>query len=605
MISSEFAARDFLFAIMVNISPDKWIMIAFEHRPRPLTIIKAVSPKKRRDLPRILNARVKISDQDLPVDYRLKELAMRRSSAFSIIALCAIVAASQAEAKLDLYIDKSTQQISVVRNGALLYLWPVSTGRDRFSTPSGVYAPERLEPIWYSKAYYNAPMPHAIFFHQGYAIHGSYDIARLGGPASHGCVRLHPQDAALLYAMVEQEGPGNTTIVVGGGSPNPLPPRYRDVEEPPRPPYLRDSATPRGAYPPDARMPPHYDASQDPYQYVDGPGRRRGDNNRLAMREAYPPNRPPAPLDAEAPFEPTPHLHGSYRPPLPRVDAEAPIEPALPPRASYRPPAPRRDAEAPFEPAPSLRGGYRLPAPRLDAEAPIESTLPPRGSYRLPVPRREAETPIDPALGPRGSYRLPVARREAEAPFEPALLPRGSYRLPAPRLDAEAPIEPALPPRGSYRLPAPRREAEAPIEPALGPRGSYRLPATTRPNSKCPTCSLNRASDEQPNRNVSANRKAKSLPPSLPSPSAPPASSLPPSEPSASSSPPSAPPASPQPSSASSASSTPATPQSSEQPLPSSGYKVLPRSYWAGASWRWRLKAEHEISVPALTSDSP
>jgi hypothetical protein len=32
----------------------------------------------------------------------------------------------------------------------------------------------------------------AIFFDYGFAIHGSNDISRLGGPPSHGCVRLHP-----------------------------------------------------------------------------------------------------------------------------------------------------------------------------------------------------------------------------------------------------------------------------------------------------------------------------------------------------------------------------------------------------------------------------
>src|SRR5260370_2889815 len=102
-----------------------------------------------------------------PVDYRLREHAMRRSSAITIIALGAAVAASDAEAKLDLFIDKSTQQISVSQNGRLLYVWPVSTGQDRFSTPSGVYTPERLERTWFSKAYYNSPMPMPSSFTMG------------------------------------------------------------------------------------------------------------------------------------------------------------------------------------------------------------------------------------------------------------------------------------------------------------------------------------------------------------------------------------------------------------------------------------------------------
>jgi lipoprotein-anchoring transpeptidase ErfK/SrfK len=67
---------------------------------------------------------------------------------------------------------------------------------------------------WYSRVYYHAPMPHAIFFHGGYAIHGSYEISRLGGPASHGCVRLHPAAAAILFALVQRDGMGHTIIVV-------------------------------------------------------------------------------------------------------------------------------------------------------------------------------------------------------------------------------------------------------------------------------------------------------------------------------------------------------------------------------------------------------
>jgi lipoprotein-anchoring transpeptidase ErfK/SrfK len=67
---------------------------------------------------------------------------------------------------------------------------------------------------WLSRIYYNSPMPHAIFIYGGIAIHGSYDIARLGGPASHGCIRLHPTDAATLFGLVQREGMRNTTVVV-------------------------------------------------------------------------------------------------------------------------------------------------------------------------------------------------------------------------------------------------------------------------------------------------------------------------------------------------------------------------------------------------------
>ena len=310
---------------------------------------------------------------------------MRRSSAITIIALGVAVVASDANAKLDLFIDKSVQQIAVLQNGRLLYVWPVSTGLDRSSTPSGVYTPERLERMWFSRAYYNSPMPHAIFFHHGYAIHGSYDITQLGGPASHGCVRLHPQDAAMLFAMVEQEGPGNTTIVVGdGGSPSPAPPRSRDWDDPSRsPPYGREVGLTRGPYyPPGPQAPPYYND-----RYAVGPGPWRGDIGPSPMREPYQTNRPPAlRRDAQAAVEPTPGRSNSYRPPATTAAAAKPNSKCAtcsPSRASDElpnrhvsvsdtarlPPAPLLSAPLPPPPPPS-------PPPPSASSQPALSLLP-------------------------------------------------------------------------------------------------------------------------------------------------------------------------------------------------------------------------------------
>lgn len=130
------------------------------------------------------------------------------------VALAWTIPFASAEAKLDILVDKVTQRMLVIQDGYIRYMWPVSTGRDNMATPNGVYIPQRLERSWFSNAYYNSPMPFSIFFHNGYAIHGSYAIDRLGGPASHGCVRLHPHHAAVLFDLVQQEGPGNTKIEI-------------------------------------------------------------------------------------------------------------------------------------------------------------------------------------------------------------------------------------------------------------------------------------------------------------------------------------------------------------------------------------------------------
>ena len=110
-------------------------------------------------------------------------------------------------------IDKSSQRMSVSVNGATRYNWPVSTGRDGYGTPSGVFQPQRLARRWYSRKYYNSPMPYSIFFYYGFAIHGTSDLARLGGPASHGCVRLSHRTRRRCLRWCSAT-PRNTRIMV-------------------------------------------------------------------------------------------------------------------------------------------------------------------------------------------------------------------------------------------------------------------------------------------------------------------------------------------------------------------------------------------------------
>jgi hypothetical protein len=126
------------------------------------------------------------------------------------------VAGADAQAGVVITVDKSAQRLTVDVNGVTRYQWPVSTARWGYRTPNGSYRPERLERKWYSRKYDWSPMPHSIFFHHGYAIHGSTEVSRLGRPASHGCIRLHPRNAATLYELVKQNA-GNTRIVVTGG----------------------------------------------------------------------------------------------------------------------------------------------------------------------------------------------------------------------------------------------------------------------------------------------------------------------------------------------------------------------------------------------------
>jgi hypothetical protein len=117
-------------------------------------------------------------------------------------------------------IDKTKQKMTVFLDGVEKYDWPVSTGKAGYSTPSGTYTATSMNEVWYSKQYDNAPMPHSVFFmRDGHAIHGSYEVKNLGKPLSHGCVRISPENAATLYALVAKNGLENTQVVLTGTTP--------------------------------------------------------------------------------------------------------------------------------------------------------------------------------------------------------------------------------------------------------------------------------------------------------------------------------------------------------------------------------------------------
>ena len=97
---------------------------------------------------------------------------------------------------------------------AKTFIWKVSTGRQGYRTPTGAWNPTWLSIDHRSKTYDNAPMPFAVFFTGGYAVHATDAVARLGQPASHGCVRLAPENAAMFFDLVKTYGKANTKIVI-------------------------------------------------------------------------------------------------------------------------------------------------------------------------------------------------------------------------------------------------------------------------------------------------------------------------------------------------------------------------------------------------------
>lgn len=111
-----------------------------------------------------------------------------------------------AEAAVRISIDLSTQRMHVTNGAGESATWAVSTARSGYVTPRGTFRPYSLRRMHYSRKYHMSPMPHSIFFLGGYAIHGTGSVSQLGRPASHGCIRLAPGNAAKLFAMVQREG---------------------------------------------------------------------------------------------------------------------------------------------------------------------------------------------------------------------------------------------------------------------------------------------------------------------------------------------------------------------------------------------------------------
>ena len=146
---------------------------------------------------------------------------MLRIFASVLIAALLLVGPARAQATVVVTVDKTEQRLNVTVDGAPRYSWPVSTARWGYRTPNGTYRPQWFARKWYSRKYDWSPMPYSIFFNGGYAIHGSYEISRLGRPASHGCIRLHPSNAAVLFALVKANMNDTRIVVTGASAPPP------------------------------------------------------------------------------------------------------------------------------------------------------------------------------------------------------------------------------------------------------------------------------------------------------------------------------------------------------------------------------------------------
>ena len=245
-------------------------------------------------------------------------------SASLATATLALPLASQARAEILVNIDKSTQSMTVAVDGSPRYIWPVSTGRPGYDTPNGSFKVNRMDADHLSQEWDNAPMPHTMFFDMhGHAIHGFFDVKHLGMAVSHGCVRLSPDHAAMLFNLVSTEGMNETKVVVTGYTPAGRMPEV-----------ARRSAPAEQAAAPPMQIAPDYDQQQPPPGYdqpqpVPGYGQQTPPPGYGQQRAGYGqpspagyPPPPPAPYDAQAYYRQPPQ--GYYRQPQPSYYGQQP-----------------------------------------------------------------------------------------------------------------------------------------------------------------------------------------------------------------------------------------------------------------------------------------
>ncbi|MFV8248749.1 L,D-transpeptidase [Bdellovibrio bacteriovorus] len=118
---------------------------------------------------------------------------------------------------------KSSQRMYLYVNGSLRGSWLVSTGMAGYGTPNFDRHPNGRIYDRYSSSKFPGGdykglgnMPYAVFITGGFALHGTPqgNWSKLGTRASHGCIRMHPDNGYLFNRLVRSYGKANVWITV-------------------------------------------------------------------------------------------------------------------------------------------------------------------------------------------------------------------------------------------------------------------------------------------------------------------------------------------------------------------------------------------------------
>ena len=109
-------------------------------------------------------------------------------------------------------VDLTQQMLYVYRGSQLVTGFVISSGVRAFRTVTGIYKIYAKYPAidMRGPGYDLADVPYSMFFHKGYAIHGTYWHNNFGRPMSRGCVNMVTEESAWLY----ENAPVGTYVIV-------------------------------------------------------------------------------------------------------------------------------------------------------------------------------------------------------------------------------------------------------------------------------------------------------------------------------------------------------------------------------------------------------
>lgn len=131
--------------------------------------------------------------------------------------------ARQKQCKIWADVSKKDQRLYLYVEGELVDTFKVSSGDRKHETPHMDRRPSGPQFQKYTSKKYPGGnysglgnMPYVLFVQGGYGLHGTTigNIKRLGTKASHGCIRLHPDNAKILFELVKAVGIENTWVTI-------------------------------------------------------------------------------------------------------------------------------------------------------------------------------------------------------------------------------------------------------------------------------------------------------------------------------------------------------------------------------------------------------